>query len=57
MADGTTVKVDDDYIRQSIEYPGAKVVKGFAPRMPSFKGKLKEAQFQAVIEYLKTLSQ
>ena len=57
MADGTKIPVDDDYIRQSIEYPGAKVVKGFAPRMPSFKGKMKEKQLTAVIEYLKTLRQ
>ena len=56
MADGTTVDVSGDYIRQSIEDPFARVVKGFGPVMPSYKGQLKDAELQAVIEYLKTLS-
>jgi cytochrome c oxidase subunit 2 len=55
LADGTTVIADDDYIKSSIENPGAQVVKGFAPRMPSFKGKVKDKQFTAIIEFLKSL--
>src|SRR5690606_27081654 len=31
LADGSKVTVDDNYIRESIENPTAKVVKGFAP--------------------------
>ncbi len=56
LTDGTTVVVDDNYIRESIEIPGAKVVAGFQPRMPSFKGKIKDKQMVAIIEFLKTLS-
>jgi cytochrome c oxidase subunit 2 len=54
-SDGTTVKVDDDYLRESILMPAAKVVKGFQPRMPSFKGKIKEKQLTAIIEYIKSI--
>ncbi|MCG3173490.1 MAG: cytochrome c oxidase subunit 2 [Myxococcota bacterium] len=55
FADGSSVQVDDNYLRQSIMEPNAKIVKGFAPAMPSFKGQLKDAQVDGLIEYIKTL--
>ena len=38
LADGTTVTVDDAYIRESILDPNAKIVKGFPPNImpPNF---------------------
>ena len=55
MADGTTALVDDDYLRQSITDPNARVVKGFSAVMPTFAGRLKEKQLSAIIDYIKSL--
>lgn len=55
LSDGSTVKVDDDYLRESILMPAAKVVKGYQPKMPSFKGKIKEKQLTAILEYIKSI--
>jgi len=45
-------KSADEYIRQSIEDPGAYIVKGFPNAMPPFKGRLKDEQIKALIDYL-----
>ncbi|MBI2346048.1 MAG: cytochrome c oxidase subunit II [Deltaproteobacteria bacterium] len=55
MQDGMTVTVDENYIRESLTEPQAKVVKGFQPIMPTYKGQLKDEEFTALIEYLKGL--
>ncbi len=57
LQDDTTVKVDDDYIRESILTPTAKIVKGFAPVMPTFKGQVTEEQVMQLIAYIKSLGQ
>jgi mono/diheme cytochrome c family protein len=50
------VKVDDDYIRESIEYPSKKIVTGFEGKnMPSFKGRVTEQELAALIDYIKSL--
>jgi cytochrome c oxidase subunit II len=56
MADGSTVTVDENYIRESLYEPAAKVVKGYTVQMTSYKGRLKEKDVDAVIQYLKTIS-
>ncbi len=48
-------RVDENYIRESILTPRAKVVAGFAPVMPSFQGRLRDEEIAAIIEYIKTL--
>ena len=55
LAGGQTVKVDDNYIRESITDPAAKVVQGFEPVMPTYAGKLKDKQVNALIDYIKSL--
>jgi mono/diheme cytochrome c family protein len=45
-------KSADQYIRESIEDPGAFLVKGFPNAMPSFKGRLTDAQIKALIDFL-----
>jgi len=55
FADGTSGKVDENYIRQSVLEPTAKVVQGFAPSMPTYQGKLKDAEINGIIEYIKSL--
>jgi cytochrome c oxidase subunit 2 len=53
MADGSTITVDENYIRQSILEPNAQVVAGFEPVMPTYQGRLNDAEIMAIIEYLK----
>lgn len=55
LEDGSSVEVDENYLRESIYEPQAKMVKGYAPSMPSFKGILSEDEVTALIEYIKTL--
>ncbi len=47
------MRVDDDYVRESIVRPAAKVVKGFQPVMPPVP--LEERELQGVIAYLRSL--
>ncbi len=54
---GAAVTADEDYVRESILDPQAKVVAGFAPVMPTYKGRLKDDEITAIIAYLKTISQ
>lgn len=50
------VQVDDNYIRESIVNPNAKVVEGYpSGLMPTYKGLLKDREINALIEYIKTL--
>lgn len=55
MTDGSTVTVDEEYIRESIVSPQAKIVEGYDPVMAPY-GYLSDAEIQSIIEYLKTLS-
>ena len=50
-----TVKIDDNYIHESIEYPQAKIVEGYPPSMPSYKGLVNEEEIASIIEYIKSL--
>lgn len=53
--DDTSLKVDENYIRESIVNPIAKTVKGFPKGvMPSFQGQLSEEDLAAVIEFIKS---
>lgn len=57
LADGSTVQVDENYVRASILNPNSQIVKGFAPNvMPSFQGQLSEIELAALIEYVKSLA-
>ncbi|MBU1320510.1 MAG: cytochrome c oxidase subunit II [candidate division Zixibacteria bacterium] len=55
MADGKKIVVDENYVRESILEPQAKVVKGFQPIMPTYQGLLKDKQIDALIAYIKSL--
>ena len=55
LADGKTVRADEEYLRESLVDPNAKIVKGFQPIMPTFKMTLKDDDLAAVIAYMKTL--
>lgn len=57
LEDGRMVTVDENYLRESILDPGAKVVKGFKPVMPTFQGLVSEEQLNALVAYVKSLGQ
>jgi cytochrome c oxidase subunit 2 len=52
---GRTVSADETYIRESILNPQAKIVAGFPPIMPTFKGLVSEDGITQILAYLKTL--
>jgi len=51
---GSSVNVDENYLRESIIDPAAKVVAGFQPVMPTYKGSLKDREIDALIEFIKS---
>lgn len=55
LSDGSVVKADEAYIRESILYPSAKVVAGWQNIMPPFKGQISEEEILQVIAFLQTL--
>jgi len=57
LEDGRLVTADENYVRESILDPGAKIVKGFKPVMPTFQGLVSEEQLNALVAYVKSLSQ
>lgn len=56
LTSGQHAQVDENYIRESILNPGAKIVKGFQPNMPSFQGQLKPLEVDALIMFIKRQS-
>jgi len=55
LKDGTKVRADESYIRESVLYPQAKIVAGFDDIMPTFKGLLTEDGMLKVVEYIRSL--
>ncbi|HMO52225.1 MAG TPA: cytochrome c oxidase subunit II [Kiritimatiellia bacterium] len=56
LADGAKVIADENYLRESILNPQAKVVAGYAPIMPTFQGSVTEEQLGHLIAYIKSLA-
>jgi len=52
---GGAALADEDYLKESIYEPGAKVVKGYRNIMPSFKGTMADDDTRSVIIYIETL--
>ena len=55
LRDGRTVIADEDYIRESILDPGAKIVAGWENIMPTFKGQVSEEEIIELIAFIKSL--
>jgi cytochrome c oxidase subunit 2 len=55
LADGTSVQVDENYVRESILKPSARVVSGFENVMPPIP--LEEREIQGVVAYLQSLKE
>ena len=56
LADGSVQIVDENYLRESIINPTAKVVKGYQPLMPTYKGQVTEEELLQLISYIKSLA-
>ncbi|HVR38780.1 MAG TPA: cytochrome c oxidase subunit II [Thermoanaerobaculia bacterium] len=56
LADDSIVKADDNYIRESILNPTAKVTKGYSAIMPVFQGQVSEDDLLKLLAYVKTLA-
>jgi cytochrome c oxidase subunit 2 len=57
FADGSTTVADENYVRESILDSTDRVVRGYAPIMPSFRGQISEEQLMQLIAYIKSLRQ
>ena len=57
LEDGRTVIADENYVRESILNPTAKIVSGFKPVMPTFQGIVSDEQLNALVAYVKSLNQ
>ena len=55
FTDGTALEADENYVRQSILEPQAKIRRGYQPVMPTFQGLLKEPEINVIIAFLKQL--
>ena len=56
LDDGSKAKFDESYIRESIINPNAKVVKGYPPVMPTYRGQVSEEQILDLIAYIRSLT-
>jgi cytochrome c oxidase subunit 2 len=55
LNNGQTVIADDAYVRESILNPGAKIVNGWENIMPSFSGRLTDAQVDSLVAYVHSI--
>lgn len=52
---GEIIVADEGYLTESMMDPYAKMVKGYAEVMPSYRGKLSAPEAAALVEYIKSL--
>jgi cytochrome c oxidase subunit 2 len=53
LADGRSVTVDDAYVRRSITEPGADVVEGYNPIMPTLP--LTDDEVDRLVDWVRSL--
>ena len=56
LATGETVIANEDYLRESILRPSAKIVAGYTVKMPTFQGQISEEGLLQIIAYIKSLT-
>lgn len=55
LRDGGTVVADEEYVRESIYEPAAKIVAGYENIMPTFKGQITSEEMVALIAFIRSL--
>jgi cytochrome c oxidase subunit 2 len=56
LSDGTIVIADEQYLRDSILLPNKQIAAGYEPVMPTFQGRISEEEVNAIVAYLKYLT-
>ncbi|MBS1223105.1 MAG: cytochrome c oxidase subunit 2 [Proteobacteria bacterium] len=54
MASGSSILVDENYVRRSMLQPQAEIRQGYQGIMPTFQGVLRDREIQALIEFIKS---
>jgi len=57
LDDGSKVTIDDNYIRESIMRPAAKVVAGYPASMPPFEGRVSDEEMADMLAYIKHIAE
>jgi cytochrome c oxidase subunit II len=57
LASGETVIADEDYLREAILTPSARIVAGYQPVMPTYQGLVSEESLLQLIAYIESLAQ
>jgi cytochrome c oxidase subunit 2 len=55
MKTGEVVVADDAYLRESILNPLARVVAGYEPVMPTYRGQINEEGLMQLIAYIRSI--
>ena len=55
-SDGTFIRADDKYIHDSILLPKSQIAAGYQPLMPTYEGRVSEAQVLELIAYIKSIA-
>lgn len=55
LANGTVVRADHSYLRNSILHPSSQIVAGYSDIMPPFEGQISEEQVLALIAFIQSL--
>ena len=55
LTDGQSILVDEEYIRESLLHPQAKIAKGFPPSMPSYEGRLTPEEVAELVGYIRSI--
>jgi len=56
LADGSKTEADETYIRESITDPMSRIVRGYPPKMPTYRGRVSQEKLLQLITYIKTLA-
>jgi cytochrome c oxidase subunit 2 len=55
LANGRVATADEDYLRESILNPGAKIVGGYPNVMPTYQGQVTEEELMQLMAYIKSV--
>ena len=55
FVDGSTIKADENYLRESMMDPNLKVLEGYAPMMPTYQGQLTDEEVHNLVAFIKSL--
>jgi cytochrome c oxidase subunit 2 len=55
LEDGTTVMVDEEYLRRAIMDPNSQVAAGYPQIMPVYESVLTDEELEGLVEYIKSV--